>query len=453
MVERAVSEQEYELAIRSLKRLHEVSPSDAALEKLGELYQKQHQTEEALEIFRRLRSSHITSKDSTDAVRLARQVVELEPERTDDREVLIDLLIREGRPSEVTEQRIKLAVLYRDQARVGKAVALLQGVLAEEPDHLDAERLLVELHIQNGSIELAEQHAETLAERFLEQKAYEKAIDLFEYWVGAAPSAPRTRERLAQFYQLNGDLEGAKMEWLVVTESHHAAGDFQRAARSLERALELEPQNNEWRLRLAQLKARELDQVDSALQDFRILFQADPTWRKATVGFLELLMEHNRMTELGEVLQVLERVSPGSNLVDNVVSKLKQKMAAEPDNLVLSFGWGELCLALGMLDLAIEQFQRLRRHEEYQLHSYRLLGLCFSRKKGFNMVELALSQFRRGLDLKGGSARDRLELRYDLAAVLREHGRIEEALEQLNQIAQEEPGYRDVEMLVAELQS
>ena len=46
-----------------------------------------------------------------------------------------------------------------------------------------------------------------------------------------------------------------------------------------------------------------------------------------------------------------------------------------------------------------------------------------------------------------------LRLRYDLAAVLREHGRIEEALEQLNQIAQEEPGYRDVEMLVAELQS
>jgi tetratricopeptide (TPR) repeat protein len=451
MVERAIAEKEFDLAIASLKRLQEVSPNDAALEKLGELYQEQNQNREALKIFRGLRTTHLEKENHADAVRLARQVVALDPERADDREVLVTLLLRQGFKAEVLEQRLELAELYRNQDNIDNAIDLLQGVLREAPENLDAERLLVELHLQNRSIELAEQHAESLAERFLEQKAYEKAINLFEYWVGAAPSAPRTRERLAQFYQLNGDLDGAKMEWLVVTESHHAAGDFQRAARSLERALELEPQQSEWRLRLAQLKAQELNQVESALQDFRILFQADPKWRKATVSYLELLMEQSRMPELGEVLQVLERVSPGSDLKDSVFTKVKNKMAAEPDNLVLAFGWGELCLALGMLDLAIEQFQRLRRHEEYQLHSYRLLGLCFSRKKGFNMVELALSQFRRGLALEGGSSSDRLELRYDLATVLKEHGRQEEALEQFQLITSEDPNYRDVAKLLAEL--
>ena len=444
MVERAIGEEEYDLAIHSLKRLNDISPSDAALERLGELYQKQHRLDEALEIFRTLRSAHLSRDELQDAVRLARQVVDLESQRTDDREVLIELLSQNGSNSEVVEEQLELAKLYRQNDQTQQAVELLQTLLQEDPSHLDAERLLVELHLQTGSLDLAEQHAESLAERFLEKKAYQKAINLFEYWVGAAPASARARERLAQFYQLNGDLDGAKMEWLMVTESHQAGGDFQRAARSLERALELDPQQVEWRLRLAQLKAQELGQVESALQDLRLLFQADPSWRKATVCYLDLLMEQSRMAELGEALQAVEHLTPGSGLKDNVVRSVKEKMTREPDNLELAFGWGELCLALGLLDLAIEQFQRLRRHERYQLHSYRLLGLCFSQKKGFNMVELALSQFKRGLALEGQTPEDRLELQYARACVLSDHGRNDEAVEQLQQIAAEDPNYRDV---------
>lgn len=451
MVERAIADEDFDLAITSLIRLNRVSPSDAALERLGELYQKQNQNSQALGIFRQLRQRYLESDELAAATRLARQVVQLAPRQTEDRVVLLDLLQQQGRDEEILEHKLGLAKLYSEEQRTNQAIELLQGVLQQIPDHLDAERLLVELHLRNSSFELAEQHAESLAERFLQQKAYEKAIGLFEYWVGAAPASPRTRERLAQFYQLNGDLEGAKMEWLLVAESHQAMGDFQRAARSLERALELDPRQSEWRLRLAQLRACELGQTEAALQDFRALFQTDPTWRKATVGYLDLLLEQNAMVELGDVLRSLESVDPGSDLKDNVVSRVKEKMACEPNNLVLAFGWGELCLALGMLDIAIEQFQRLRRHETYQLHSYRLLGLCFSRKKGFNMLELALSQFRRGLALEGGSLEDRLALRYDMANVLREHDRIPEALEQLRQIADELPGYKDVLAQLEEL--
>jgi tetratricopeptide (TPR) repeat protein len=451
MVERAVGEQEYDLAIDSLKRLNDVSPSDAALERLAELYQRQHRPDEALGLFRKLRATYSDRQELQNAIRLARQVVELESQQTGDREILLELLEKSGQNREVIEQKLELAQLYRRNSETDRSIELLQTVLQENPNHLDAERLLVELHLQNGALDLAEQHAESLAERFLEQKAYLKAINLFEYWVGAAPASARARERLAQFYQLNGDLEGAKMEWMMVTESHQVSGDFQRAARSLERALELDPQQKEWRLRLAQLKAHELGQVESALQDFRVLFQADPCWRKATVCYLDLLMDQSRMSELGEALQEIEQTTPGADLKENVVRSVKEKMAKEPDNLELAFGWGELCLALGMLDLAIEQFQRLRRHERYQLHSYRLLGLCFSQKKGFNMVELALSQFKRGLALEGQTAEDRLELQYARACVLADHGRKEEAVEQFQLVADEDPNYRDVARRLEEL--
>lgn len=357
---------------------------------------------------------------------------------------MIELLRKGCAGEEVSEQQLELAELYRHQGDLSGAIDLLQTILQTSPDHLDAERLLVEVHLQNRSHELAEQHAESLAERFLEQKSYVRAIKLFEYWVGAAPASSRARERLAQFYQLNGALEEAKMEWILAAESHQVSGDFQRAGLALERALELDPGQAEWRLRLARIKTENLGLIEEALQEYRRLFQADPSWRKATVDYLDLLVEQSRLAEAGEVLLEVERVNPGSELKDNVVQRVKEKMAAEPDNLALAFGWGELCLALEMLDLAIEQFQRLRRDPGYQLHSYRLLGLCFSRKKGFNMVELALSQFQRGLALEGQCQADRLALRYDLAVVLETHGRRAEALEQLQLIAAEDPSYRDV---------
>ena len=67
------------------------------------------------------------------------------------------------------------------------------------------------------------------------------------------------------------------------------------------------------------------------------------------------------------------------------------------------------------------------------------------------MVELALSQFKRGLALEGQTAEDRLELQYARACVLTDHGRKEEAVEQLRLIADEDPNYRDVARRLEEL--
>jgi hypothetical protein len=74
-----------------------------------------------------------------------------------------------------------------------------------------------------------------------------------------------------------------------------------------------------------------------------------------------------------------------------------------------------------------------------------MLGLCFARKKGFNMVELALSQFRKGLDDDSGSRADRLKLLYDMGVVLQSHGRNQEASERFQECLGLQPGYLDAQ--------
>jgi hypothetical protein len=44
-----------------------------------------------------------------------------------------------------------------------------------------------------------------------------------------------------------------------------------------------------------------------------------------------------------------------------------------------------------------------------------MLGLCFAEKSGFNMLDLAIRQFRRGLETQGHSEQEYLEIRYNLA--------------------------------------
>jgi tetratricopeptide (TPR) repeat protein len=451
MVERWVAEEEFEHAATALVKLAEVAPSQAVQERLAQLYTQQGREPEAMEIYRLLRAQHESEELWSKAIAVAESIVESRCRTPEDREHLIRLYEQNGSTEEAVEQQHLLAGQYREAGELDKAIELLQDVLTSKPGWLEAERLLVQLYLQTDKVMLAEHHAESLAERFMKEKAYDKAIELFESWVTVAPTSARPRERLAQFYQLGGDIDGAKLEWLLVTETHETLGDFERAVRSLERALELAPEQLEWRLRLATIRARRLGQMEPALRELRLLFEAQPEWPDSTQLYLELLSEKGHMTELGESLLKLGDSELGRSLRDLTLDTIRQRMESQPDNLELRFEWGELCYGLGSLDLAIEQFQRLRRHKEYQLHSYRLLGLCFARKRGFNMLELALSQFRKGLALEGQDPNDIVRLRYDLANVLAHHGRATDAMEQYRACLELKAGYLDVEEKMAEL--
>lgn len=446
MVERRVADSDLESAVECLRRLYQITPTEAVLERLGQLYEQMEKDSEAVEIFRELRENYAQAEETRDALRLAYRVVSLATDSVSDREILISLLQESGEHEKAIQEMLALAEQVPDKER---AVYYLQKVLAARPEALDAERLLVEIYLRGGELERAEAHAESLAERFLAEKEYAKAVHLYQKWVDAAPTSARARERLAQFYQLHGDLDRAKLEWLLVTDTHCSAGDYKRAVRSLERALELEPEQHEWRLKLAQIRAGKLGQIEQALFDLRLLFRILPEWKASTVVYLDTLIEHGRMTELGETLGVLEGTPQGTELKLRTLGAVQSRMSKSPEDKDLAFGWGELCLGLGALDQAIEQFQKLRRYPEYRLHCYRMLGLAFSLKSGINMIELALSQFRKGLALEEGVSTDRLALRYDMACALARHDRKQEALEQFQACLLEDPLYRDVEERIA----
>lgn len=429
MVERWAAEEEWESATQALVRLGQIAPCDTVKERLAVLHRKQGQDEEALRLLRELREQYDSAGDLKRAEDVAYRILRSEARTAGDRKRLIELLEKQDLMEEASSEKFALAVELRAEGALEEAGAVLKEL--DQTDSLEIEQLLVEVYLEAGKLTLAEHHAESLAERFMERKAYQQAISLFESWSKAEPSSAKTRERLAQFYQLGGDINGAKLEWLLVTETHEAQGDMVRAVRSLERALELDPDQWDWRLRLARLRWERLGHPEGALAELRVLFSRRPDWDESTKLFVEVLTAQNRMSELGEVLTQLENTELGESLKAQTLESLKAKLQARSDDYELQFAWGELCYGLGSLDLAIEQFQKLRRLPEYRLRSYQFLGHCFSKKKGFNMVELALSQFRKGVALSDEREEDRAPIRCDMARLLIEKGRLDEAEEQL----------------------
>ena len=177
----------------------------------------------------------------------------------------------------------------------------------------------------------------------------------------------------------------------------------------------------------------------------RALFVARPEEKEFVSSFLEMLTSAGLMAELGRVLHQVSEHDFGEELKEATLRKCRQALVEQPQNHALHFGWGELCYGLGSLDLAIEQFQKLRRLPELRFHSYRLLGLCFAEKKGLNMTNLALSQFSKALAMEAeASPEDLVLLRYNMAEVLEKEGSPKAALEQWKACQAIQPDYRDV---------
>jgi len=113
--------------------------------------------------------------------------------------------------------------------------------------------------------------------------------------------------------------------------------------------------------------------------------------------------------------------------------------------------YGELCFHLGRIEDAVEQFQKTRGNREHELRSFNMLGLAFAKNPRFGL-DMAVRQFRKGLETKGHAEQDYLELRYNLAMLLYQNNRLQEALTELKDILAVDVAYRDVDEWVRLIQ-
>lgn len=454
LAETAMTKGEVDEAISAFQQLLEISNDPVFEERLGQIYESQGDMERALRSFQSLVGRYQEEGRFEEAARVTERIVELNPDLLDDRGALVQLYKKLGMDDNAMEQQFKLATAYQDRGELVVAVELLEGVLEYSSGHQEARRRLVDAYLDSGNVKDALEQSESLTEHYLNTKDHQTAIQLYARLVEADPENVELQERLVKFYGLAGDPESARVRWIQLSLLHEERGRFEKAAEAIQKALELDENQIDLQHKLALLYADNLDNQVAALSQLRKLFQMAPDRLDAVQMYIGILLRQEQVSEAGQVLQQLEQAGGESLAIKNdVISSLRNQVEGNPSDLKARLNYGELCYHLGDLDHAIEQFQQTRRNPEYELQSYNMLGLCFAKKKGFNMLDLAIKQFKKGLETKGHPEQSYLELRYNLAGIQYQNGRLKEALNDFKECYRVDITYRDVRSWIEKIEA
>lgn len=112
-----------------------------------------------------------------------------------------------------------------------------------------------------------------------------------------------------------------------------------------------------------------------------------------------------------------------------------------PTMLEFRFELGERLLRLGMVNEAIQAFQKAQNSPKHKLDSLNCLGQCFMTR---GMYDMAVSQFEKALEGKTVMDQQRKELVYNMACVYEEQGRLDVAAKYFKEIYEVDIGFRDV---------
>lgn len=127
------------------------------------------------------------------------------------------------------------------------------------------------------------------------------------------------------------------------------------------------------------------------------------------------------------------------------VSDCEERVKRHPNDLELRFELGEHYYHAKKIGDAIKQFQRAQDHPAHHISSLKYLGICFSKRKLF---DLAASSFEKALEEKELFDDEKKELLYEYGVALQQMGENEKSIDQFKKIYEKDIGFRDVEQKV-----
>ncbi|MGH9775668.1 MAG: tetratricopeptide repeat protein [Candidatus Acidiferrales bacterium] len=148
---------------------------------------------------------------------------------------------------------VESAVKFLSQGKLSEAVGEYQKALRADPKDQNILMTLGDLFVRQGDTRQAIECFEKLADFYLQDGFNSKAIAIYKKIAKLCPSETGPLERLAELYVQQGVLSEARPIFLQLAEIHWKAGQAQRAAETLRRLLEVEPENPRVLLRLVEM--------------------------------------------------------------------------------------------------------------------------------------------------------------------------------------------------------
>ena len=233
---------------------------------------------------------------------------------------------------------LKAAEKFLSQGKINAAIKEYRQIVDNDTDDLTTLNMLGDLYVRAGKKDEAVSCFDRIAQHYSAQEFNLKAIAMYKKIERIRTRDPIIALKLAELYASEGLVHDARAQYLVVADAYTRNGDHKRTLEVLHKIADLDPNNTEVRLKLAEgyLKenmrreaagafiqaANRLHQIsshDKALDAYNQALQLARDDREALRGMLEC---HIARGTADEAAEVLERVVETNEEDNELVSML-----------------------------------------------------------------------------------------------------------------------------------
>ncbi len=316
------------------------------------------------------------------------------------------------------------------------------------------------------NLEVAREHGATdaktvewLAELYTQVNRMHDARLMYEELVRLRPNDPKAVKKLKDATALDTMQRGGWNEaqsYRDVMKDQKQAALLEQQSKAVKTArdvddlieetrekMEREPQNVNYKRAMAELLAK-AERFDEAIAVLELAQQAtggaDPQ--------IARLMSQIRLDRIDREIAAFTAAGDTAGAEAKrqeraafLFKDAEERVTRYPNDLQFKYEYGVLLFERGMLNEAIQQFQRAQQNPQRRIRSLYYLALCFKQKQQYDIAAEQLEKAASELQILDDTKKDIL---YELGTVYEALGRPEKAVALYKEIYSVDIGYRDV---------
>src|SRR5437588_1158111 len=147
---------------------------------------------------------------------------------------------------------VRAAEKYLAQGKIPAAIIEYRQIVENDADDLTALNMLGDLYARENDKQPAIQCFLRIAEHYREEGFQSKAIAMYKKIDRLNPRSPEIANKLATLYESQGLIVDARAQYMVIAEACLRDGQTRKALDIFRKVADLDPQNTEARIKLAQ---------------------------------------------------------------------------------------------------------------------------------------------------------------------------------------------------------
>jgi len=159
---------------------------------------------------------------------------------------------------------VRAAEKFLAQGKIPAAIKEYRQIVDNDPEDFTALNMLGDLYARQNDKQQAMQCFLRIAEHYREEGFQSKAIAMYKKVDRLNPRSPEIANKLAGLYESQGLIVDARAQYMIIAEAWLRDGQSRKALEILRKVADLDPQNTEARVKLAQGYMREGMQPEAA---------------------------------------------------------------------------------------------------------------------------------------------------------------------------------------------